>query len=67
MNRIYEIRSAYTTPDNSCRALEIEKRAAIAIAHDIATLVGEIERLHSEVLKRDGEISYLLGKLASAS
>jgi len=40
---IYEIRSRYTTPDNACKPDVIQKMAAIAIAHDVASLVGEVE------------------------
>jgi hypothetical protein len=39
------IRGRYTSPENKCKAIEIQRLAPIAIAHDIATLCGEIERL----------------------
>lgn len=44
---IYTIRSRYTSPDNACKPEKIRQLAPIAIAHDIATLVGEIEQLRS--------------------
>ena len=43
---VAEIRGRYTSPDNACKPTEIQRLAPIAIAHDIAALCGEIERLN---------------------
>jgi hypothetical protein len=53
---IYEIRSRYTTPDNACKATQIQELAPIAIAYDIATLVAEVEDLRNEIGRLKGEL-----------
>jgi hypothetical protein len=53
---VYEIRSRYTTPNNACKPDEIQRLAPIAIAHDVASLVGEIETLRSRVSKLEAEL-----------
>lgn len=53
---IYEIRSRYTTPENACKPEKIQRMAPIAIAHDIASLVGEVEELRNHVWKLDAEL-----------
>ena len=53
---IYEIRSRYTTPDNACKPDVIQKMAAIAIAHDVASLVGEVEECRNRIWKLEAEL-----------
>lgn len=55
---INAIRSRYTSADNACKPEEIRALAPIAIAHDIASLVSEIERLRAEIeaLKAGGDV-----------
>lgn len=45
---VAEIRSRYTDSGNRCNP-DIGKLAHIAIAHDVATLCGEIERLRNDI------------------
>lgn len=47
---VAEIRSRYTDSQNRCRS-DIGDLANIAIAHDIATLCGEIERLRAALTR----------------
>jgi hypothetical protein len=56
---IYAIRSRYTTSDNACKPDEIQRLAPIAIAHDIAALIEEIEALRNETLRLRAEIEAL--------
>lgn len=61
---VYTIRSRYTSPDNACKPDEITRLAPIAIAHDVASLVGEIETLRIERSRLRAEIVHLTARLA---
>lgn len=61
MGEIYAIRARYTSADNACRD-DIGRLAHIAIAHDVASLVYEIERLAGEALKLSADVDYWKSK-----
>ena len=64
---IYTIRSRYTTPGNACKPVQIRRLAEIAIAHDIASLVGEVEELRNHVAKLNAEIEALRSQIPTSA
>lgn len=54
----YTIRARYTSPENACKPDYIAQLAPIAIAHDIASLVGEIDALRAECLMWKAEAAH---------
>lgn len=64
---IYVIRARYTSPDNRCKPEQIARLAPIAIAHDIASLVGEVEACRSTVMKLTAEVDYLQARLSETT